>query len=243
MNRVQFGGLLLCIFSAGTPAASSLTLVFTPDRTLETGTPGIYNCYNEPAEAQGSLEAPSGQGACHSGKLGVAAGGEIAGPAEFTSPAFGHSLKLAGPTNIVTHTGNLDASGSSAEQSSLQYELHEILANGGEALIASGTAIEDFEWYGRHEGAFDIGAYTVAPGSRLRLRLGATASTTSRADLLFGGDAYGDSGVKFAIQEGSSSDPVVPEVGALSPIAVLVLAGLFAARRRRVRSGRRCRRS
>lgn len=238
---IILGGLLLSCVTAAS-ARGSLTLAFAPDRSTEAGGAGVYGCHNDAGPAQGMLEPDSLFGRCHSGKFGAAGGDRIASPAEFTSPPFSGGLSLRGPAYLAVIARSVEDSYTAADVGSLEYELHEIQSDGSEVLISSGTAVERFSADGGHE-SFDVGPHMLAPGSRLRLRLGIAgpadgpASTTARSDLVFGGtDAggtndYSESGITFAVE----SDGGGTFAGSL-PLALLgALLGACALRRRLTR--------
>lgn len=186
-------------WNAVTVADQSLTLAFTPDPANAQAAATPPQCKAIVGATRGTLEPPRAGGTCHKGKLGVAVLDEIVAPAEFTTPVLARPLTLTGPASIsihVTPPGWPSAVG--AVRKTLEYQLHEVPSGGEEILIAIGTAIDGIGDMGRWDGAFDVGPYTVASGNRLRLRLGVNASTTSRSDLLFGGE-YGYAGVTFAV--------------------------------------------
>lgn len=143
----------------------------------------------------------------------------------------------------------------------LDYELHELGAAGAETLISSGPAVEHLLFVGYVWGTyglsatFNVGAHHVHAGSRLRLRLRVVdhllgvSPGTSALHMLFGGDSvlvgatgdvdprpgdhYGDSGITFALDDGSKSFGEGGLAGALP--SALLLPLLLAALRRRIR--------
>jgi hypothetical protein len=205
--------------------------------------------------AQGILAPPAAGGTCHTGLVGglsgpyVNVGGvEMHSVATFMSAPFANGLSLAGPVTIrVYYTDEALGSIGLDGPPLLRYSRYEV-AEGRTTKIASDTTIEPLAYYGApdsggpSDGWFDVGAYSVAPGSRLSLLLYPNGVEDSTARLLFGGSSllpgnvpipdFGDSGITFAVSDSGPKTLADTVLGGAFPFTLLVTLLAIALARR-----------
>lgn len=274
MRRPAFsiGSALALLWWTGAAGAASLSLPFSPD-PLRTAGLSPEGCVLEPGAARGRLgpadlyreDNPSAYvdgGECHSGLLGfwgsVFAGeleADTGAPAEFVSEPFPGGLALAGPARIIVHYAD-EAGDAAAADAALLYLLTEVGADADERVIASGIAIgalagDAASAAAGQAGSFNVGAWSLARGSRLRLRLSGSDPAMATGRLLFGGTSvadshsdvpgivrpapdYSDAGITLALEQPESrSLGNALGAGGLGPSLLLLLLATGLSRRRR----------
>ena len=259
-------GILMLGTATIAMADGGLALALSPSAP---GGAGISpeGCFLDPGPARGALgKSPYlylDQGECHSGLVGfdaAAFAGElqqgVSAPAEFLSEPFAGGLALAGPAALLVHY--VDDAAAAGATTGLLYALDEIRADGAEIAIGSGVAIADLgndaeAGYAGQSGSFNVGAWNLAPGSRLRLRLSGADPEGAAGRILYGGVTFpdsvsgvpalvrpdfdfGDSRLTLALGGGGEGGSALGSVAGGLPAALL--ATLLAAALARRRSGR-----
>lgn len=267
MSLRRIGTIIMGILLLGSPGAATagagLTLALSPSVPWGTGF-SPEGCFLDPGRASGVLgkrpELYLDQGECHSGLVGFDAAAfagevqqDVGAPAEFVSEPFAGGLALEGPASLLVHY--VDDAAAVGATTSLLYTLHEIRADGTETIIGSGVAIaglrNDAEaGYTGQSGSFNVGAWNLASGSRLRLRLSGADPEGAGGRILYGGVPFPesvsmvpglvrpyldfrDAGITLALDGGDGGRSSLGAVAGAVPASLLLpLLGLALARRR-----------
>jgi serine protease AprX len=185
-----------------------LHLAFEPDPLRSIGQTSPEGCLIEPGEAHGKLATQPGDGQCHSALFGYPhSDPDLNIPSTFTSDPFVEDTQIGGEVAIVVHfADSLRELVTSVQRSRVDYRVIEVTAAGTEIEVSAGETLHGHV-DGRNAGSFQLPTHLVAAGSRLRIELINLFVATSSARMLFGGEAYGDAGIR--VPTGIVEVPVV----------------------------------
>jgi serine protease AprX len=172
---------------------------FVPDGATALPTP--EGCLAEAGTPEGGLGTLPLGGPCHSGQMGYLLNRLAGIPAVFTSAPLAQGMTLGGRATATVHLADtLSPVYGAVFTPLLVYIVEEIDSAGNVWTVGTGDSVGTVG-DGRNVVTFDLPPTDVAAGSRLRVKLQYTASPagapSSTARMLYGGAAYGDSGVTF----------------------------------------------
>jgi hypothetical protein len=173
-------------------------LHFTPDPARATGVASPEGCAMEAGAAIGELAPPGREGTCHSASYGwLQYTADM--PAQFTSAPLDVAIVVGGPTGIVAYIADpLRSLANHASVGRFEHQLEAVAPDGSTISLSAGEILQGLT-DGRNAGTFDVAPTAVPAGYRLRLQLTYPGGTSSDARLLFGGEAYGDSGIALTL--------------------------------------------
>jgi serine protease AprX len=172
-------------------------LAFIPEQERATGFQSPEGCEMEGAEPVGGLSPSRSDGPCHSALTGWALTYMVR-PAEFTSQPLDRSVVIGGDLGLVAYFSDPSRPVGAVAGGRVEYSLEELTAEGDVHTLGAGTILAG-QPEGRNVGIVKLSPATVAAGSRLRFHLIHPGGYSSAARLLFGGEAYGDSGITLTV--------------------------------------------
>lgn len=177
-------------------ASGTIPLKFGPSGATPLLTP--EGCFAEAGTPEGTLTTSAGL-ECHSGAMGYLLNRLAEIPAIFISSPLTTDKTLGGTARMRIHLFDKVAPVTGAVfVGRFIYTLEEVDPNGASWAIATGDAVGN-AGDGVNDVTFEVPPATITAGNRLQLRLSYTTSPaggpSSTARMLYGGPAYGDSGV------------------------------------------------
>jgi serine protease AprX len=189
--------------TGGTPTVSftptgTKRLLFTPGSSTAPGA-SPEGCTNDAGAPSGGASATAPTGTCRSGVVGYAMNYGAGVPATFTSAPLTAPLTVGGNGSItVSLVDSAQPVWSNAFSSGFAYTVLAVDGTGAATPVAAGDAPEDAQ-----AGATPVkGTYTISvppttipAGSSIQVELQLSGVYTSTMRLLYGGDAFADSGI------------------------------------------------